>query len=135
VFSRAVRRPESHDQIKKKVGSESSKSKSTSEKCTETITFDLLLVHLEGFACLLGLSPQVVDGGLLLLEGLAEIFTRNAVLDQFPVELRGFILPLLEGRLRPLERGTLMLEPTQRLFPRQALPLERSLGLGKSNMP
>jgi hypothetical protein len=74
-----------------------------------------------------------MDGGLLLLEGLAQIFVRNAELDQFPVELRGLILPLLEGRLRPLERGTLLLERTQRLFSRQALPLERSLGLGKSS--
>jgi hypothetical protein len=57
---------------------------------------------------------------------------RNAELDQFPVELRGLILSLLEGRLRPLERDTLMLEPTQRLFPCQALPLERSLGLGRA---
>jgi hypothetical protein len=45
-----------------------------------------------------------MDGGLLLLEGLVQIFVRNAELDQFPVELRGLILPLLEGRLRPLER-------------------------------
>jgi hypothetical protein len=89
-------------------------------------TFDLLLLHLS-------LSPQVVDGGLLLLEGLAQIFVRNAELDQFPVELRGLILPLLEGRLRPFERGTLLLEPTQHLFPRQALPLERSLGLGEGS--
>jgi hypothetical protein len=58
---------------------------------------------------------------------------RDAELDELLVELRGLILPLLEGRLHPLERGTLLLEPTQRLFSRQALRLERSLGLGKSS--
>jgi hypothetical protein len=42
---------------------------------------------------------------------------------------------LLEGRLRPLERGALLLEPTQRLLPRQALPLKRSSGLGESGPP
>jgi hypothetical protein len=35
------------------------------------LTFDLLLLHLEGLAHLLGLSPQVMDRGLLLLEGQA----------------------------------------------------------------
>jgi hypothetical protein len=47
---------------------------------------------------------QPLAAGLLLLEGLAQIFVRNTELDQFLVELRGLILPLLEGRLRPLER-------------------------------
>jgi hypothetical protein len=37
---------------------------------------------------------------------------RNVELDQFPVELRGLILSLLEGRLRPFERSVLLLEPT-----------------------
>jgi hypothetical protein len=35
--------------------------------------------------------------------------------------------------LRPLERGALLLEPTQRLFPRQAFPLERSPGLDEGS--
>jgi hypothetical protein len=58
---------------------------------------------------------------------------RDAELDQLPVELRGLIFPLLEGRLRPLECGALLLEPTQRLLSRQAFPLECSLGLGKGS--
>jgi hypothetical protein len=57
---------------------------------------------------------------------------REAELDQLPVELRDVILPLLEGRLRPLKRGVLLLELTQRFLPRQALPLERSPGLDES---
>jgi hypothetical protein len=47
----------------------------------------LLLLHLEGLAHLLGLSPQVTDCGLLLLEGLAQVLVRDAELDQLPVEL------------------------------------------------
>jgi hypothetical protein len=57
---------------------------------------------------------------------------RDAELDQLPVELRGLILPLLEGRLCPLERGALFLELTQCLLLRQALPLKRSSGLDES---
>jgi hypothetical protein len=76
--------------------------------------------------------PQVTDCGLLLLDGLPQVLVRDAELDQLPVELRGLVLPLLEGRLRPLELSALLLEPTQRIFPRQALPLERSPGLGES---
>jgi hypothetical protein len=57
---------------------------------------------------------------------------RDAELDQLPFELGGLILSLLEGRLRPLERGALLLEPTKRLLPCQALPLKCSPGLGES---
>jgi hypothetical protein len=57
---------------------------------------------------------------------------RDAELDQLPVELRGFILQVLEGRPRPLERGALLLELTQRFLLRQALPLKRGLGLNES---
>jgi hypothetical protein len=54
---------------------------------------------------------------------------RDAELDQLPVELRDLVFPLLEGRLRPLERGALLLKPTQRLLSRQAFLLKRSPGL------
>jgi hypothetical protein len=57
---------------KKKVVSESLKNKSTKRETDgKRLTFNLLLLHLEGLARLLGLSPQVKDCGLLLLEGLA----------------------------------------------------------------
>jgi hypothetical protein len=74
------------------------------------LTFNLLLLPLEGLARLLGLALQVEDRGLLLLEGLAQIFVRNADLDQLPVEPRHLVLPLLKGHPRPLERGVLLLE-------------------------
>jgi hypothetical protein len=64
----------------------------------------------------LGLSPQVTDRGLLLLEGLAQVLVRDAEMDQLPVEPRDIVVPLLKGCLRPLERGALLLEPTLRLF-------------------
>jgi hypothetical protein len=95
-------------------------------------TFDLLLLPLEGLARLLGLALQLEDRGLLLLEGLAQILMRNADLNQLPVEPRHLVLPLLEGDLRPLERGTLLLELTQRLLSRHALPLERGPSLDES---
>jgi hypothetical protein len=66
-------------------------------------TFDLLPLRVEGLACFLGLSPQVTDHRLLLLEGLAQVLMRDAELDQLPVELRGLVFPLLERRLCPLE--------------------------------
>jgi hypothetical protein len=50
------------------------------------LTFDLLPLSLEGLARLLGLALQVQDCGLLLLEGLAQIFVRNADLHQLLVE-------------------------------------------------
>jgi hypothetical protein len=117
------------------LGADPQRTKSTNEKADESkLTFDLLLLPLEGFARLLGLAPQVKDHGLLLLEGLAQIFVRNVDLDQFPVEPRHLVVPLLERGLRPLERGALLLELTQRLLPRQAFPLERGPGFGESSL-
>jgi hypothetical protein len=43
---------------------------------------------------------------------------RDADLGQLPVEPRDFFIPLLEGRLRPLECGALLLESALHLFPR-----------------
>jgi hypothetical protein len=56
---------------RRRLASESSKNKSTKQETDgKQLNFDLLLLHLEGLALLLGLSPQVKDCGLLLLEGL-----------------------------------------------------------------
>jgi hypothetical protein len=72
MFPRAVRRPESHKRRKTKLGANPQKDKSASEKAEESrLTFDLLLLPLEGLACPLGLALQAKDHGLLLLEGLA----------------------------------------------------------------
>jgi hypothetical protein len=87
MFPRAVRRPESHKRRKTKLGVNPQRTNRQSAKADESkLTFDLLLLSLEGLARLLGLALQVKDCGLLLLEGLAQIFVRNADLDQFPVE-------------------------------------------------
>jgi hypothetical protein len=75
---------------------------------------------------------QSDDRGPLLLEGPTLVLARDAERDQLPVELRDLVLPLLEGRPRPLKRNALLLELPQRLLARQALPLERCPGLDES---
>jgi hypothetical protein len=67
----------------------------------------------------------------MVLEGLAQVFVRDAELGQLPVEPRDLIIPLLEGRLHPLKCGGLLLETALRLFPCQTLELEGGPGLGK----
>jgi hypothetical protein len=71
--------------------------------CENQLNFDLLLLRLEGLACVLSRLPQARNCGLLLLEGLAQVLVRDADLGQLPVEPRDFFIPLREGRLRPLE--------------------------------
>jgi hypothetical protein len=73
------------------------------------LTFDLLPLRLEGLARVLSRLPQAENHGFLLLEGLAQVLVRDAELDQLPVEPRDFFVPLLEGCLRPLECGALLL--------------------------
>jgi hypothetical protein len=53
----------------------------------------------------------------MLLEGLAQVLVRDAKLGQLPIEPRDFFVPLLEGRLLPLECGALLLESALGLFP------------------
>jgi hypothetical protein len=72
VFPKVVRRPESHEQRKTKLGVNPQRTNRQAKKADESeLTFDLLLLPLEGSARLLSLALQVKDRGLLLLEGLA----------------------------------------------------------------
>jgi hypothetical protein len=95
------------------------------------LTFNLLLLHLEGLARLLSHALQLEVRGLLLLEGLALVLVRDADLHQLPVEARHLLLVLLERDPRLLERGTLSLELAQRFLARQAPLLERGPSLDK----
>jgi hypothetical protein len=95
------------------------------------LTFDPLILCLEGLARVLSRLSLAENRGLLLLEGLAQVLVRDAKLGQLPVEPRDLFVPLLEGRLRPLECGTLLLESPLGLFPRQALALEGGSSLSE----
>jgi hypothetical protein len=75
---------------------------------------------------------QADDRGPLLLEGLAPDLVRDAERDQLPVKPRDLVLPLLEGCPRALERSALLLQLSQHLLVRQALPLKHCPGIGKS---
>jgi hypothetical protein len=66
---------------KDEVGSGSQKERIDEQKPNgNKLTFNLLLLHLEGPTRLLSLLPQLEERGPLLLEGLALVFMRNAEL-------------------------------------------------------
>jgi hypothetical protein len=98
------------------------------------LTFDPLLLRLEGLARIFGRLLQAKDRSLLLLDSLAQILMGDDELVQLPVEPRDFFIPLLECRLCPLECGTLLLESALGFFPRQTLVLEGGLSLSKGGL-
>jgi hypothetical protein len=134
VFPREARRPEKTNNKETKVGSGSRASQIDDRKGAETqLTFDLFPLRVKGLVRFLGLSSQVTDCGLLLLEGLAQVLVRDAELDQFPVKPQDIVVPLLKGCLRPLERGALLLEPTLCILSRQVFLLEGSPDLDEGS--
>jgi hypothetical protein len=108
----STRRPASLKTInkKQKLGVDPKQVEPTSKRqAKKRLTFDLPLLRLEGLARVLSRLPQAENHGFLLLEGLAQVLVRDAELGQLPVEPRDFFVPLLEGCLRPLEYGALLL--------------------------
>jgi hypothetical protein len=61
---------------------------------------------------------QAKDHSFLLLDDLAQILVGDAELVQLPIEPRDFFVLLLEGCLRPLECGALLLKEALGLFSR-----------------
>jgi hypothetical protein len=69
-----------------KLGADPKRMNRRTKSNGNNLTFNLLLLHLEGPARLLSLLLQLEERGPLLLEGLALVFMRDAELHQLPVE-------------------------------------------------
>jgi hypothetical protein len=113
------------------LGADPKPTKPTSKRQKKLLTFDLLLLCLRGHARGLSRLLQAKDRSLLFLDSLVLIHEGVAQLGQLPIEPRYFLIPLLEGCLRPLERGMLLLEHTPGLLSRQTLVLEGVPSLNK----
>jgi hypothetical protein len=114
------------------LGADPKQAEPTSKRQTKKrLTFDLLLLRLEGLVRGFSHLLQAKDRSLLFLDGLALIREGGAQLGQLPVEPRDFFVPLLEGRLRPLVCDALPLKEALGLFSCQVLMLEGSTSLSK----
>jgi hypothetical protein len=121
--------------MKKKFGADTKQAEPTSKRQTKKrLTFDLLLLRLKGFACVLGHLLQAKDHSFLLFDGLAQILVGNDELVQLPVEPRDFLIPLLERHLHPLECDALLLKEALGLLLCQALTLEGGPSLSKCGL-
>jgi hypothetical protein len=92
------------------LGADPKQTEPTSERQERRLTLDLLLLRLEGRARGLSRLLQDKDRSFLFFDSLALVHVGDSQLGQLPVEPRDFLVPLLEGCLRLLVRGTLLLE-------------------------
>jgi hypothetical protein len=72
---------------------------------------------------------QLEEDDVLFLAGRQQVLVGHALLDQLAGEPRDLLISELDGRLRILKRGALLLELALCFLPRRAFALKGGMGL------
>jgi hypothetical protein len=103
------------------------KQKTNQTGVKQRLTFDLLLLHLEGATLSLDRSLEAPDGLTLLLEGQLLVCVRNAEHYQLALDLGELGVPVLQSHLRHLTSSALPLQGRPSVAEGGLLLLEPSL--------